>query len=330
MKSRIFETDLARIGLFITGLSGDGYHASGHGIERISRLHSCLCRRPAACAAKWHDGSNGEGPGISRLFLPRPIPPAHCAGSRMRRGTEPVPVPASKPLRERWSTSISDGPFWHFWYACPSCASSFSSWPTLQAPSHVVLLHSPPRRGGVARSAGVVRSAQTFRRTDHPVCASFHSAHPPLLCEEGNSSVERFDLDDRRAMVVADPERAGILRIIDVNPADVGRARQHVLRVLAALDIEPRHTIRQHGTGPSIAVAIEHGVVRRAPRCRHLPFLHAFGFWIEHADRVALIFTKPQPALGIDTAAPRSRVGCRCLIDRRDFGLRVDLHNVAC
>src|SRR5438046_4857336 len=34
-------------------------------------------------------------------------------------------------------------------------------------------------------SAGVVSSAETFRRSDHPVCASLRSAHPPLLCEEG-------------------------------------------------------------------------------------------------------------------------------------------------
>ena len=32
--------------------------------------------------------------------------------------------------------------------------------------------HSPPRRGGVARSAGVVSSAQTFRQADHTVCAA--------------------------------------------------------------------------------------------------------------------------------------------------------------
>src|SRR2546428_14049822 len=39
---------------------------------------------------------------------------------------------------------------------------------------------------GVARSAGVVSSAKYFGRSDHPVCASRCSAHPPLLCEEGN------------------------------------------------------------------------------------------------------------------------------------------------
>src|SRR5439155_19754931 len=58
--------------------------------------------------------------------------------------------------------------------------------------SQINAVHSPPRRGGVARSAGVVSSAERLRRSDHPVCAasvaSRHSlmAQPPLLCEEGN------------------------------------------------------------------------------------------------------------------------------------------------
>src|SRR5438094_9732397 len=55
--------------------------------------------------------------------------------------------------------------------------------------------HSPPRRAGVARSAGVVSWAETFRRSDHPVCAAsvashhFLMAQPPLLCEEGNAAL---------------------------------------------------------------------------------------------------------------------------------------------
>ena len=38
--------------------------------------------------------------------------------------------------------------------------------------------YSPPRRGGVARSAGVVSSAETSRRSDHPVCAFGASSSP--------------------------------------------------------------------------------------------------------------------------------------------------------
>src|SRR5437016_250672 len=54
--------------------------------------------------------------------------------------------------------------------------------------------YSPPSRGGVARSAGVVGSAKSrLCRSDHPVCAPsvasrhFLLAQPPLLCEEGNT-----------------------------------------------------------------------------------------------------------------------------------------------
>src|SRR2546426_3302721 len=52
--------------------------------------------------------------------------------------------------------------------------------------SHKVEAHSPPRRGGVARSAGVVGSAEILADLTTP---SAPSAQPPLLCEEGNISV---------------------------------------------------------------------------------------------------------------------------------------------
>src|ERR1700688_4759686 len=69
--------------------------------------------------------------------------------------------------------------------------------------------------------------------------------------------VERFDLDNRRAVVAADPKRAGVLRIVDIDAADVGRARQHVFRILAALDIQTRHTVGRHGPGPRLTVTVE-------------------------------------------------------------------------
>src|SRR5213595_2911806 len=67
--------------------------------------------------------------------------------------------------------------------------------------------HSPPRRGGVARQlnrswrTGVARSASPIRRSLNrssakrlaelttPSAPSLRSAHPPLLCEEGNASL---------------------------------------------------------------------------------------------------------------------------------------------
>src|SRR5207249_7433234 len=56
--------------------------------------------------------------------------------------------------------------------------------------------HSPPRRGGVARSAGVVSSANIFPELTTPsaLSARWLSAHPPLLCEEGNGSISRVTL----------------------------------------------------------------------------------------------------------------------------------------
>src|SRR5260221_4759385 len=118
--------------------------------------------------------------------------------------------------------------------------------------------------------------------------------------------VERFDLDDRRAVVAADPERARALRIVEIDAADVGRARQHVFGVLAARDVEARHTVGQHGARPRLAVLAGDRVIGRAPRRRHLPLRDALGPGIEHADGVALVFGEPQPALVIDAAAPRA------------------------
>jgi glycosyltransferase involved in cell wall biosynthesis len=48
-----------------------------------------------------------------------------------------------------------------------------------------VLRHSPPRKGGVARSAGVVSSERMLDFADLTT-RSAPSARPPLLCEEGN------------------------------------------------------------------------------------------------------------------------------------------------
>src|SRR6185503_10530553 len=141
--------------------------------------------------------------------------------------------------------------------------------------------------------------------------------------------LERLDLDDRGAVVAADPERAGTLRVVHVDTADVGRARQHVFGVLAALDVEARHAVGQHRAGPRLAVAAGHGVVRRAPRRRHLPLRDALRLRIEHADGIALILGEPQPSLVIDASAPRSRVRRRRLEHACLQGLGVEPDDVA-
>ena len=49
-----------------------------------------------------------------------------------------------------------------------------------------VLGNSPPRRGGGARQSKTVRSKR-FPNLTTPSAPSLRSAHPPLLCEEGNA-----------------------------------------------------------------------------------------------------------------------------------------------
>src|SRR6267143_5805125 len=188
-------------------------------------------------------------------------------------------------------------------------------------------------------------SVHSSRARDHaaPVCSRTIAATvgPSGLVlragSEGRGSlvrvltnlVERFDLHDGRAVVAADPERSRAHRIVEIDAADVGRARQHVFRVLAALDVEARHAVGQHGPRPGLAVSAGHGVIGRAPRRRHLPLRDALGPGIEHADCVALVFGKPQPAFVIDAAAPRAGVRSRGQVDGRILGLRIDPDDVA-
>src|SRR6202049_7558 len=57
------------------------------------------------------------------------------------------------------------------------------------------------------------------------------------------ASIERLDLHDRSSVIVADPERARALGVVDVDASDVGRVRQRILRVLAALVVEGGHAM---------------------------------------------------------------------------------------
>src|SRR5260221_12243281 len=45
-------------------------------------------------------------------------------------------------------------------------------------------------------------------------------------------SVQRFHFDDGCAVIVADPERARALRIVDMDTPNIGRMRQLIFRVL--------------------------------------------------------------------------------------------------
>ena len=61
----------------------------------------------------------------------------------------------------------------------------------------------------------MVSSAETFRRSDHPVCASLCSAQPPLLYEEGNA----VSLLYGRVHVSGRPHAEVIDAVRDIDPA---------------------------------------------------------------------------------------------------------------
>src|SRR5262245_45348216 len=92
---------------------------------------------------------------------------------------------------------------------------------------------------------------------------------------------DRLDLDDRPAVIAADPKRTRTGAIVDEHPADVGRARQLVLDVLAGLHVEAGDAVVQHRAGPGGAVLAGHRVIWRAPGRRRLPFLDLAGLRCE-------------------------------------------------
>src|SRR5690348_5416315 len=66
--------------------------------------------------------------------------------------------------------------------------------------------------------------------------------------------IERLDLDDRRAVIAADPQDRPIGRAGDEDAADVGRPRQQIVDDLAGLRIEPSSVGGEHRAGTDIAV----------------------------------------------------------------------------
>ncbi len=105
------------------------------------------------------------------------------------------------------------------------------------------------RKGPMDRAKWIeFRGSETDARKEFPKwiplkISSFRRRIQNQTRKSERTLVERFDLDNRCAVVAADPKRAGVLRIVDIDAADVGRARQHVFRILAALDIKTCHMV---------------------------------------------------------------------------------------
>src|ERR1700728_3626412 len=70
----------------------------------------------------------------------------------------------------------------------------------------------------------------------------------------GSLSVQRLDLDDRGAVIAADPQHRPGAAIVDEDPPDIGRSRQLIFDDVIGLGIEPRDPVIQHRAGPDLAV----------------------------------------------------------------------------
>src|SRR5262249_40407426 len=77
---------------------------------------------------------------------------------------------------------------------------------------------------------------------------------------ERTCSIQRLELDDRGAVVGADPERHRIGRIVDEYAADIGRARQQIFDELAGPGVQAHDLVGAHRAGPRFLVLVEHDV----------------------------------------------------------------------
>src|ERR1700761_4911315 len=112
-------------------------------------------------------------------------------------------------------------------------------------------------------------------------------------CVSERALLQRFDLHDRSAVVVADPEADRRGGIVDKDAPDIGAARQQIVDRLTGRRIEPRHLIAQHRAGPGLAMAVDDDVIRRRPPRRDQPLLELFLPGVEHANAIGAIFAEP-------------------------------------
>ena len=122
-------------------------------------------------------------------------------------------------------------------------------------------------------------------RVDGPLTADALRAVGPICW-----LIEWLHLDDRRAVVVADPERRLRLAVIDEDAADVGVARQLVLRRFPSLGVDADDAISVHAGGPEVAGLVEACVIRREEFPRHFPFREFFCPGVEDPDPLAAEF----------------------------------------
>ena len=103
--------------------------------------------------------------------------------------------------------------------------------------------------------------------------------HPGLACGSGSAGQSSGStLTMEAPSIAAHPEAHRRRRIVDEDPADIGRARQQIIDHFARFGIQPRHLVGHHRSGPGVLVPVEHDIVGRRPARVEFPFLELLWF----------------------------------------------------
>src|SRR5215469_15447943 len=98
----------------------------------------------------------------------------------------------------------------------------------------------------------------------------------------GYGLVQRFQFHDRRAVIVADPERNWRGRVVDEYSADVGEAGQQILDELTGSWIQALHCVSEFSAGPCFAVFVRCHIVWPRAGCGWHPFFELLGLCVQH------------------------------------------------
>ena len=129
------------------------------------------------------------------------------------------------------------------------------------------------------------------------------------ICSIGASpSVQRLDLDDRGAVIVADPQHRPRPGLLHEHAADIGRVGQQIFDDLVGLRVEPRDLVAS-ASSRSTLPRRPWSAPRRRASVQAVGSFHSLICWVAGSNmpmRVAAILREPQLALVVEAAAARA------------------------
>src|SRR5215469_6596373 len=115
-------------------------------------------------------------------------------------------------------------------------------------------------------------------------------------------SVQRLQLHNRSAMIVAHPECDWRSGIVDEYPAKIRKTRQQIFDKFAGLRIQALHRVGELSARPYFAAFVGGDIVWPRARRGSPPFFELFRLRIEHPDAIRPVLAEPQPPFPVDHA----------------------------